>query len=68
MRHLRDRNVYVTSVKAKLYNMNYPKWRPHTVDIVETKFFLLMIVFFFFFCGSKIKKCFTNFLKKVIMF
>ena len=65
MRHLRDRNVYVTSVKAKLYNMNYLKWRPHTVDIVETKFFLLI---FFFFFGSKIKKCFTNFLKKVIMF
>ena len=65
MRHLRDRNVYVTSVKAKLYNMNYPKWRPHTVDIVETKFFLLI---FFFFFGSKMKKCFTNFLKKVIMF
>ena len=53
MRHLRDRNVYVTSVKAKLYNMNYPKWRPHTVDIVETKFFLLMIVFFFFFAAVK---------------
>ena len=64
MRHLRDRNVYVTSVKAKLYNMNYPKWRPHTVDIVETKFFLL--IFFFFFFGSKIQS--TNFLKKVIMF
>ena len=51
MRHLRDRNVYVTSVKAKLYNMNYPKWRPHTVDIVETKFFLL--IFFFFFLAVK---------------
>ena len=53
MRHLRDRNVYVTSVKAKLYNMNYPKRRPHTVDIVETKFFLLMIVFCFSFAAVK---------------
>ena len=34
----RGRNIYVTRVRAKLYNMNYSKWRPHTLDILQTKY------------------------------
>ena len=26
--------------KVILYNIKYPKWRPHTVDILTTKYIL----------------------------
>ena len=36
----RDRNIYTTMYKVILYNIKYPKWRPHTVDILATKYIL----------------------------
>ena len=36
----RDRNIYTTMYKVILYNIKYPKWRPHTVDILTTKYIL----------------------------
>ena len=36
----RDRNIYATMYKVILYNIKHPKWRPHTVDILTTKYIL----------------------------
>ena len=36
----RDRNIYTTTYKVLLNNIKYPKWRPHTVDILTTKYIL----------------------------
>ena len=36
----RDRNIYTTMYKVILNNIKYPKWRPHTVDILTTKYIL----------------------------
>ena len=33
----RDRNIYTTMYNVILYNIKYPKWRPHTVDTLTTK-------------------------------
>ena len=34
----RDRNIYAPMYKVILYNIKYPKWHPHTVDILTTKY------------------------------
>ena len=34
----RDRNIYTPMYKVILYNIKYPKWHPHTVDILTTKY------------------------------
>ena len=36
----RDRNIYTTIYKVILYNIKYPKWHLHTVDILTTKYIL----------------------------
>ena len=36
----RDRNIYTTMYKVILYNGKYPKWHPHTMDILTTKYIL----------------------------
>ena len=36
----RDRNIYRTMYKVVLYNAKYPKWHPHTVDILTAKYIL----------------------------
>ena len=36
----RDRNIYTTMYKVIQNNIKYPKWRPHTVDILTSKYIL----------------------------